>query len=577
MNGTTKLAIQIVSVALVVLLTNYIGSKKFFRVDLTEEKIHSLSEKTIDILRNDSLIRDELRFEVYLEGDLPPELRKLQSALQEKLSELKAFGGANIYYEFIDPAEDETRKNEVYTQLYEFGLKPTKVTSIVGGTKKDNLLFGGIILRTVDNKNIPIQILGPSNLDPNSGIAIPVPIELIPIENLINELEYKLLEGIYKAVSPNRKKIGFLQGHGELREIQRYDVTYELSKFHAVEDVEIQGRINALKSFDALVIAKPTKPISEKDKYIIDQFIMNGGKVAWLIDMVEVDIDSLNINEETFGLERNLNDIDAQLFNYGVRFNKNLLIDVNSAKIPLGGNLYPWYYHPVMSSWRIKNSVVDNLDPIRLKYAGTLDLLKTENIVKTPLLKSSENAMTYKVPVRINYQMINLKPEALKYNSQPYQVVAAMLSGTFKSSFRNRLTDAYFKNTPIKHKNESIQNKMLVISDGDIIQGEVDSFPNNKGVMIVRPMNINYDRYDRAATFGNKEFFVNAMEDLMGIDELIPLRSKTITLRPLDKAKVKRDRSFWKAINVFVPIFVLVIFGLFYNYLRRRKFARTRQ
>lgn len=574
MSGTTKLGIQILSVAMLVLLVNYIGSKKFFRVDLTEEKIHSLSDKTIEILENDSLIRDELRFEVYLEGDLPPELRKLQSALQEKLSELKAFGGANIYYEFIDPAEDETRKNEVYTQLYEFGLKPTKVSSIIGGTKKDNLLFGGIILRTVDNKNIPIQILGPSNLDPNSGIAIPVPIDLIPIENLLNDLEYQLLEGIYKAVSPNRKKIAFLQGHGELKEIERYDVTYELSKFHAVEDVTINGKINALKNYDALVVAKPVQPISEKDKYIIDQFIMKGGKVAWLLDMVEVDLDSLNRNEETFGLERNLNDIDAQLFNYGVRFNKNLLIDVNSAKIPLGGNLYSWYYHPVMNSWRINNSVVNNLDPIRLKYAGTLDLLKTENVVKTPLLQSSENSMTYKVPVRINYQMINLKPEALQYNSQPFQTVAAMLSGTFKSSFRNRLTDSYFKNTPIKHKNESVKNSMLVISDGDIIHGAVDSFPNNKGVMIVRPMNINYDRYDRSATYGNKEFFVNAMENLMGIDDLIPLRSKTITLRPLDKAKVKKDRTFWKAINVFVPIFVMVVFGLIYHYLRRRKFAR---
>lgn len=574
MSGATKLMIQILAVALVVLLANYIGSKKFFRVDLTEEKIHSLSDKTIEILENDSLIKDELRFEVYLEGDLPPELRKLQSALQEKLSELKAFGGANIYYEFIDPAEDETRKNEVYTQLYEFGLQPTKVSSIVGGTKKDNLLFGGIILRTVNNNNIPIQILGPSNLDPNSGVAIPVPIDLIPIESLINDLEYQLLEGIYKAVSPNRKKIGFLQGHGELKEIERYDVTFELSKFHAVEDVTINERIEALKSFDALVVAKPTQPISEKDKYIIDQFIMNGGKVAWLLDMVNVDTDSLNMNEETFGLERNLNDIDAQLFNYGVRFNKNLLIDVNSAKIPLGGNLYSWYYHPVINSWRIKNPVVDNLDPIRLKYAGTLDLLQTENVTKTPLLQSSENSMAYKVPVRINYQMINLKPEALKFSTQPYQVVAAMLKGKFKSSFRNRLTQRYLETTPVKHKDESVENSMLVISDGDIIHGAVDSFPNNKGMMIVRPMNINFDRYDRSATFGNKEFFVNAMENLMGINELIPLRSKTITLRPLDKSKVKKERSFWKAINVLIPILVMVVFGLLYNYLRRRKYAK---
>lgn len=574
MSKTTKLAIQIVSVALVVLLVNFIGSKKFLRVDLTEEKIHSLSAKTIEILENDSLIRDELRFEVYLEGDLPPQLRKLQLALKEKLSELKAYGGANIYFEFIDPAEDEVRKNEVYKQLYDFGLQPTKVSSLVGGTKTDNLLFGGIILRTVDNKNIPIQILIPSNLDPNSGIAIPVPVDVIPVEAIINDLEYLLLEGIYKAVNPNRKKIGFLQGHGELTEIERYDVTYELSKFHAVEDVVIGGKINALKSFDALIIAKPILPISEKDKYLIDQFIMNGGKVAWLIDPVDVNTDSLNLTEQTFGLERNLNDIDEQLFTYGVRLNNDLVIDVNSSKIPLGGKLYKWYYYPLIDSWRIKNLIVDNVNPIRLKYASTLELLKNKEITKTPLLLTSEKSVTYKVPIRINYQTIGLKEDVVKYNAQPNRIVATFLSGKFKSSFRNRLTQNFLKNAPIKHKDESVENKMLVISDGDIINAEVDSFQNRKGKMIVRPLNINFDRYDRSVTFGNKEFFVNAMESLMGIEDLIPLRSKTITLRPLNKGKVKAERGFWKAINVFIPIFVILLFGLLYNYLRRRKFSK---
>ncbi len=574
MSGNTKLIIQIVAVVLVVLLTNYIGSKKFFRVDLTEEKIHSLSEKTIEILKNDTLIKDELRFEVYLEGDLSPKVRKLQSALKEKLSELKAYGGANIYYEFIDPAEDETRKNEVYSQLYEFGLKPTKVTSYVGGTKKDNILFGGIILRTVNNTNVPIQILIPSSIDPNSGTAIPVPVDVIPFERIINDIEYLLLEGIYKAVSPNRKKIGFLQGHGELKEIERFDVTVELSKFHAVEDVKINGKINALESFDALVIAKPTQPISEKDKYIIDQFIMNGGKVAWLIDMVGVDLDSLAYNEQTFAIERQLNNIDEQIFNYGVRLNKDLLIDVNCAKIPLGGKLYPWYYHPVINSWQVKNPIVNNLDPIRLKYAGTMELLKNEGVAKVPLLMSSENSMAYKAGSRVSYQMINLKPDALKYNSQSFQVVAAMLNGKFKSSFRNRLTENYLNNTPVKHLDESVDNRMLVISDGDIIRAEVDSFQNNRGVMMVQPMNINYDKYDRSVTFGNKEFFVNAMENLMEINDLIPLRSKTITLRPLDKSRVKEERTFWKAINVFIPILVIVVFGFLYNFIRRRKYAR---
>lgn len=573
MGQSTKFAIQIVAVAVVIILVNFIGSKKFLRMDLTEEKIHSLSEKTIEILQNDSLIKDELRFEVYLEGDLPPELRKLQLALKEKLSELKAYGGSNIYFEFIDPAKDETQKQKVYEQIFEFGLRPTKVSSLVGGSKTDQMVWGGIILRTVGNNNIPIQIMIPSNVDPKTQTAIPVFADRIPIEPIINDLEYLLLEGIYKAVNPNRKKIGFLQGHGELTEAQRFDVTDELKKFHAVDDVVVGGKLDALKGYDALIVAKPTKPISEKDKYLIDQFIMKGGKVAWLIDPVVVDTDSLQIIDQTFGLERNLNLIDEQLFTYGVRLNKDLVIDINSAKIRLGSELYNWFYYPTIDSWRIKNPIVDNVNPIRLKYASTLDLLQNKEITKVPLLMTSEKSVTYKVPVRINYQMIGLKEEVVKYNAQPNQIVAVMLSGKFKSNFINRLTDNFVKNSPVKFIKESLENTMLVISDGDIINAPVDSFENSRGEMIIRPMRINLDRDDRAAFYGNKEFFVNAMEGLMGINDLIPLRSKTITLRPLNKTKVAKERKMWNAINVFIPMLIILVFGGIYAYLRRRKFS----
>ncbi|MDG1174658.1 MAG: gliding motility-associated ABC transporter substrate-binding protein GldG [Flavobacteriales bacterium] len=573
MGQRTKFAIQIVAVAVVIILVNFIGSKKFLRMDLTEEKIHSLSEKTIEILQNDSLIKDELRFEVYLEGDLPPELRKLQLALKEKLSELKAYGGSNIYFEFIDPAKDETQKQKVYEQIFEFGLRPTKVSSLVGGSKTDQMVWGGIILRTVGNNNIPIQIMIPSNVDPKTQTAIPVFADRIPIEPIINDLEYLLLEGIYKAVNPNRKKIGFLQGHGELTEAQRFDVTDELKKFHAVDDVVVGGKLDALKGYDALIVAKPTKPISEKDKYLIDQFIMKGGKVAWLIDPVVVDTDSLQILDQTFGLERNLNLIDEQLFTYGVRLNKDLVIDINSAKIRLGSELYNWFYYPTIDSWRIKNPIVDNVNPIRLKYASTLDLLQNKEITKVPLLMTSEKSVTYKVPVRINYQMIGLKEEVVKYNAQPNQIVAVMLSGKFKSNFINRLTDNFVKNSPVKFIKESVENTMLVISDGDIINAPVDSFENSRGEMIIRPMRINLDRDDRAAFYGNKEFFVNAMEGLMGINDLIPLRSKTITLRPLNKTKVVKERKMWNAINVFIPMLIILVFGGIYTYLRRRKFS----
>jgi len=572
--SNSKIGFQIFAVAIIIVLVNFIGSYKFFRADLTEEKIHSLSPTTINILENDSIFTDELRFEIYLQGDLPPEFRKLQLAIKEKLNEFRAYAGSKIYYEFIDPAKDESSKTQVYKQLYDFGLRPTLVTTYNGGTKKDMLVFGGILIRTPQNKNIPIQLIPGSIIDPNSHRAIPVSIDRIPVGKSIKDLEYLLLEGVYKALSPNRKKIGFVQGHGELTEAQRHDVTVELQKFHEVENVKIGGNIKALNNFDAIVIAKPTLPFTEKDKYLIDQFIMNGGKVAWLIDPVKINLDSLKINQQTMGLKRDLNDIDQLLFTYGVRLNNDLVIDVDAHKLFLGGKLYKWYYFPLINSWRIKHPIMNNLNPIRLQYASTLELLKTPEITKIPLLVTSEKSVTYKVPVRVNYQMIGLKEDIVKHNANPNRIIATMLKGKFKSNFKNRLTTHFIKNSPIKHRDKGIENKMLVISDGDIIRAEVDSMKSYKGVMQYMTRNVNYDRYDRSIIFGNKEFFVNAMEDLMGISDLIPLRSKTITLRPLNKGKVKKERSFWQAINVLVPVLLILFFGLIYNIFRKRRFTK---
>jgi ABC-2 type transport system permease protein len=561
--------IQVSAFLVIIVLINVISSFKFGRFDLTEEKIHSLSPKTIEILQSDSLIKDELRFEIYLEGDFPPELRKLQLAIKEKLNEFKAYAGDKIYYEFINPSENENAKDEVYKQLYDYKLFPTLMSTFSSDSKKDMLVFGGILIRTTNNVVIPIQLLQPTR----GKQAVQIPIS--EIENTINDLEYSLLEGIYKVVNPNRKKIGFLQGHGELTAIERSDVTYELSKFHAVDDVTLDGKYKALDRYDALVIAKPTQPISDKDQYIIDQFIMKGGKVAWLIDPVEVNRDTLLMLGQTFGLERKLNNIDGQIFTYGVRLNKDLLVDVNSAYLYFEGgkSRKNWFYYPLIDSWRIKNKVVDNLDPIRLEYASSLDILTNEEVKKTPLLITSDKTMKYSIPVRINYQMIQLDSSAFMYNAKPYQNVAVELEGEFTSYFKNRLTENFTNNPLFKHTDKSGHNKMLVIGDGDIIRNEVDSIQNVRGEIRAIPFSLGRDRYDYRIKYGNKEFFVNAMESLLGIDDLIPLRSKTITLRPLNKGKIAAERSFWRTVNIGFPIFLIVIYGLIHAVIRKKRFV----
>lgn len=559
--------ISVLIVVLIAVLINIVSSFKFGRIDLTEEGIHSLSNKTIELLETDSIINDELKFEIYLEGNLPPELRKLQLAIKEKLNEFRAYGGNKIYYEFINPSEDTETKDKIHAQLREQGLFPTIISTFSNDSKKDMIVFGGIILRSTSNRIAPIQILQPTSR--------PVQIPIEEIEKAINDIEYYLLEGIYKVTAPGRKRIGFLQGHGELPEIERIDVTYELSKFHVVEDVTINGKIKALDKLDALVIAKPTQPISDKDQYIIDQFIMNGGKVAWLIDPVDVTIDSLLVTGQTIGLARELNKIDRQIFSYGARINKDLIIDAQSSRIYFqqGREPYNWYYYPLIDTWRVQNLITDNVDPVKLQYASSIDLLKNESIKKTPLLITSDLSLKYNVPVRINFQMINLDTTAIRYSAKPHQVVAAMLEGKFSSYFKNRLTANFISNPTFKHKNEGIENKMLVISDGDLIRNEVDSIPNARGKIVAWPVNLSRDRYDYRIKFGNKIFFVNAIESLLGIKDLIPLRSKSITLRPLDQGKIASDKGFWQMLNVVLPILIVIAFGMLHFFMRKKRYT----
>lgn len=551
------------------LLVNYIGSFKFGRIDLTEEKIHSLSPKTLEVLSSDSLIKDELKFEVYLTGDLPPELRKLKLAIKEKLDEFRAYGGDKIYYEFINPSDNSDTEEDVKKQLQEQGLQPTIISTFSDDSKKDMIVFGGIMLRS-PTKPLPepIQLLQPS--------FRPVQVPVNAINEIINNLEYSLLEGIYKVTTPSRKRIGFLKGHGELQGAEIADITYELSKFHVVEELSIDGKIKALDKLDALVIAKPTMPIPDKDQFIIDQFIMNGGKVAWLIDPVDVSLDSLYMRGESIGLAYELNGIEKQIFNYGVRVNKDLVIDANSAYLYLkqGTERYNWFYYPWIKTDIVDNLIVNNVDPILFRYTSSIDILKNEEVKTTPLLYSSELSMTYKIPVRINFNMLSVEPEMIANAATPHRLLAVMLEGDFNSYFRNRMSERFANESGYTPKNRIENSKMLVISDGDLIRNEVDSIPNRQGQNIARPLNLNRDRFDSRINFGNREFFVNAIESLLGTEDLIPLRSKSITQRPLNPTKIKADKRYWQMLNVVMPVLVVLIFGMFYFMYRKRKYAK---
>ena len=549
-----------------ILLINFISSFKFVRADLTEERIHSLSPTTKEVLQNDSIINDILQFEVYLDGELPAEINRLRYAIEEKLDEFKAYGGSNVQVKFINPAEDLVQLPAIEKMLYEHEVFKTIVSIPKGDGVEAKAIFPGFILR-YGGKTTSRQLIPPYNR--------PIRIDQLNhfISGAINQIEYTLLDAIYQVAKPHRPRIGMLQGHGELDRNERSEIDYELGKLYSIEEVTIDGKLEALKGLDALMIANPKSSFNEKDKFIIDQFAMNGGKIAWLLDPVIVNKDSLFYTNKSIISPRKLN-LNKQLFKYGVRINTNLAFDLQCAKIHFnkGQDSYKWFFYPKLSPFS-QHIITDNLFPVRMQYASTLDTLDVPGIRKTVLLATSENSMHYKTGATVNYNLIqsyqNLK--SLK-RPIPKQPVAVLLEGKFESDYKNRMAGEFLQLSNYKFKENSQETKMLVITDGDFCKNELDTIVDREMRQRIYPVSINFDRYNRGDNYGNKEFLANCMDYLLGNKNIIPLRNRKLKPRVLNPQNLT-EQSKWQTINVAMPIVLLLLIGIFAHVFRNRKYA----
>lgn len=563
----------------IIVVVNVIGSFVFTRFDLTSEKRYTLSNTTKDILKD---LDDYVYFKVYLEGDFPAGFKKLRREAKEMLDEFRAYS-KYIDYEFINPAQggDMAEINENYKLLYQSGLNPTELT-VQGsdGSSKQMVIWPGALVSYRNDTEIAIDLLE-NQLGQSSEEALNASMQ---------NLEFRLVDAIKKVTRFRKPSIAFIEGHGELAENEVFDITQTLQQNYNVTRGEINGKVDALMhrsepdskgevtttlNFDAIVIAKPTEPFSEKDKFLIDQYIMHGGKVLWLVEPVFATMDSLTSQESTIGVDLDLN-LDDMLFRYGVRLNHNLLLDLNCAALPIRTGqvagqaqleFYRWFYFPLVQA-ASNHPMVRNMNAIKLDFVSSIDPTSSEgDIVKTPLLKTSDYTKISGTPVFITLAMLKQSPDKRMFPSRG-QNVAYLLKGTFPSLYANRITTEIEESKEMKFLAESKPTAMIVVADGDIIRNQID-------VKRRTPLPLGYDQYT-TNTYGNKEFIENAISYLVDGEGLIDIRSREFKIRLLDPEKKNSQRVRWQLVNVLAPTGIVILFGIFMAWIRKRKYSSNK-
>lgn len=557
--------INAVALVTAIVLINVVGSFVFERFDLTSEKRYTLAPSTKKLLKE---IDDELFLRVYLAGEFDPGFARLRNETRELLDEFRVYSNKHLQYEFVTPGEGLTSEEAVNVerQLYAKGLMPEELT--VKGKEKTtrSIIWPGAVV-TYKGREAVWQIF--SRQTP--GVDIDQ-----SINNSIEELEYTLTNTIRKLRRTKKPEVTFIQGHGELDTVSAYDFMRTLAEYYSVNRTTIpRGReLSALEGSDAIVIAGPDSAFTDRQAFVIDQFIMSGGKVLWLIDPVLTNRDSLARNRYTIAMNRPLN-LEEMLFKYGVRLNPVVVQDRQCGYLTLNEGfergqprfrLYPWVYSPLIQS-QSDHPIVKNLDLIKFEYASTLDtIVSARGIKKTILLTTSRYTRTQPAPARIYLASVRNQLRESQFNN-PYQPVACLLEGAFSSYVENRLPSALLNDTNFHYLPHGKYTKMIVVADADVARNDYQSTTGH-----VFPLG--FDRHTQQ-TFANKKFLLNCVNYLLDDEGMLQLRAREIKLRLLDRKKVEDRRTKWQVVNVAAPLAVLLLFGIAQYYVRRGKYGRS--
>ena len=561
-----------------VIVVNIISSFLFFRIDLTKDKRHSLSKGTIEMLNN---LEDRVYIRVYLKGkDQPADYQLFAKQVEQVLQDFRSYS-KNVYFEFIDPLEGKTSEevNSILGEFVKKGLDPIPISREDGNGYSTHMVIPGAIISYRDHEYpAKLVVSDPSGSD--------------WMQYSIEELEYNLVSPIRRLLKTEKPSVAFLDGHGELDFWNTCWVGMRLQRFYNVSRITLDGKINSLRNisiedsvkqtlklgpnkYDVLIIAQPTQPFKEYDKYIIDQFIMRGGKVLWLIDNTTASLDSLQNTPEFFATPRSLY-INDLLFTYGVRINPNLIQDLSCLPIPQQVGMigdqpqfkfmaFPYILDVVNFG---DHPIVRNIKEIKSEFAGSIDLVgKNADLKKTLLLCSSERSKLVPTPSIVTLQVgvSQPNPQEFAFRNLP---IAVLVEGEFESAFKGILPVEFDTLKELDFRPKGEYTRQIFVSDGDIIRNPFDRKRN-------QPYPAGYDIYTRKM-YDNTEFIVNCVNYLCADDDLLQLRSKNFRIGSLNKEKVRGHKTFLATLNIVIPLALVALMGGILILTRKIRFSKKK-
>lgn len=551
-----KFFVSILKVIVAVVAINLLASFVYTRFDLTEDKRYTLSEPAVAVAQK---FETPVIVDVLLDGNIPAEFAKLKTETIQLLESFES-KNSNIKYNLVDPMEDSENPQETVAQLQSLGLQPANVTVEENGKVSNELVFPWAMVNYND-QTIKVPLLK-NKLGSTAEERI---------NNSVQQLEYAFADAFTKLSIEEKKSIAVIKGNGELDDIYIADYLTTIRDYYNIGAITLdsvasnpQNVLDQLKNFDLALIAKPTEAFTDQEKYVMDQYMVNGGKSIWMIDQVNMEMDSIYAGGgEAIAIPRELNLKDL-FFKYGVRINPVLVNDLYFTQIVLATgegndsqyNPLPWFYYPMVFSQN-NHPINTNIEAVRLQFTSPMDVLEND-YNKTVLLQSSPLSKTDGIPRVVSLDMINQQPDEETYNNGGLPL-AVLIEGNFTSMYKNRVKPLKLQNTT----EEGPENKMIVISDGDVIKNQLRNG---------RPLELGYDKWT-SNFYGNKEFLVNSTNYLLDNTGLINIRNKKVTIPLLDVKKITEQKTKWQLVNIGFPVVLTLLFGLFFGYYRKRKFT----
>src|SRR5690554_178283 len=565
-----------------IVLINIIVTFVDFRVDFTRDQRYSLTESSINFLKSDTLLTDKILFKIYLEGEFPAEIKRLQNAVRDKLNEFKYYAGDRIEYEFINPnngslEDQEALKEQLFNRGQ--GIRPIDITYRSQGASNIIEVFPGAVVEYRGNTVDHIRFLegGQYRLD--------VRLEQM-IQRGINDLEYKLMRVLAKATRTEKKKLAFIHGHGELGVPYTQGARKNIEDAYIIEDVKIDGVIDGLDKFDGIIIAEPTKKFSDKDRFIIDQYLMKGGNIMVFNNPLSINNDTIRRTGKTHSARKRTG-IGDLMYDYGIKVNEDLVIDANYDAFAMPGlpkGFVNWYFY--VRSSGTEHPISSMVNPVKLPYASSLQFVKTKNKTKpSVILTSSSNSKSFGNVPLLSIAMESQFGENPVFQENPTDegnrlMLGGIVEGEFQSAFKNRIVSTY-ADSPDAVVIEKSQKpgKVMVIGNGTFFKNtyydSVSVPEENRYRYLPRlPRGKEIDELFAGRAFGNFEFFENCVDYMLGESTLLSIRSRAIDMHPTDKLKIEREGGFYKFINIAIPVLFILLMATIVFIIRRYKYVK---